>query len=130
MKMEACYFSAEAIEQLQRYRDHQLDGRLGQRFIALLMLAQGCSPELLLQVLGISLSNLKRWWNIYVQQGIEALNSFQYQPKDCYLNTEQRKELKQWITENLPGNREVIQAHILETYRVDYELSSISKLLT
>ena len=66
MKMEACYFSAEAIEQLQRYRDHQLDGRLRQRFIALLMLAQGCSPELILHVLGISLSNLKRWWNIYV----------------------------------------------------------------
>ncbi len=129
MKIEEYRFNAEAIEQLQRYRDHQSDGRLRQRFIALLMLAQGCTLDLIVLVLGISLSSLKRWVETYVQQGIEALNSFQYQSKSCYLNAEQSKELKQWVKENLPGNREVIQAHILKTYGVDYHLSSISKLL-
>ncbi len=129
MKTEEYRFNSESIEKLQQYRDRQPDGRLRQRFIGLLMLAQGCSLDLIIQVLGVSLSSLKRWVDTYVQQGIDVLNSFQYQSKICYLNAEQSQELKQWIKENLPGNREVIQAHILETYRVDYELSSISKLL-
>ena len=94
MKTEEYRLNPEAIEELQQYRDRQPDGRLRQRFIALLMLAQGCALDLITQVLGVSLSSLKRWVELYVQHGIETLNSFQYQSKTCYLNAEQSQELK------------------------------------
>ena len=129
MKLEECQFTLEEIKKIEQYRDTQADARLKQRFISLRMLAEKGSPEQIKRVLGVPQSTLKRWTESYYTQGLDALNSFQYKPKECSLSKEQQKELKQWVKENLPGNRETIVAYILKTYGVPYDESSVGKLL-
>lgn len=97
MKPEEYVFTEEEITNLRNYRDHQDDIRLRQRFIALLMLAEGQNREFIKSVLGASSSSVNQWFNQFHQKGANALNSFQYKPKESYLSKDQTAELTDWV---------------------------------
>lgn len=96
MKLEEYQFTAEEIEILQTYRDNQPDFRLKQRFLALLMVAEG-GIDFVKPILGVSRKSLQRWFDKYYHQGIGCLNSFQYQPSQPRLSEQEQKELKTWV---------------------------------
>ena len=129
MKVENHKFSKSEIELLQKYRDAQFDARLQRRFLTLLMLASGLSLDMVQKLYGISYKTIQRWFNVYYQQGIDALNSFQYQAKSSSLTSDEEGQLFKWVKKTNPGNREMIQAYILKTFKVHYAVSSISGLM-
>jgi transposase len=122
-------FSSEEINLLQNYRDRQGDGRLKQRFIALLLLAEGASLNMILSVIGISEKSLERWLDTYIRKGINALNSFQYQAKAPLLEAEEQQHLLAWVESTTPGNLASIVEHIHSEFGVVYTTDAISKLL-
>ena len=122
-------FSSEEVELLQNYRDRQKDGRLKQRFIALLLLAEATSLKVIISVIGISERSLERWMDRYLQTGINALNSFQYQAKVPLLEVEEQTQLLQWVEENTPGNLGSIVEFIRSQFGVVYPSDAVSNLL-
>jgi transposase len=102
MQIENYSFKPEEIQRLEFYRDQQTDGRLQKRFIALLMIAEGISLQKTKRILGIAESTIRQWFKQYHLNGIESLNSFQYQPKASYLTKEQEAELQEWVKKNPP----------------------------
>lgn len=122
-------FSAEEVELLQNYRDRQQDGRLKQRFIALLLLVEETSLKVITSVIGVSERSLERWMDMYLQKGINALNSFQYQAKVPLLEAEEQQQLLQWVEERTPGNLESIVEYIRSEFGVVYSSDAVSKLL-
>ena len=122
-------FLAEEVELIQNYRDRQKDGRLKQRFIALLLLAEATSLKVITLVIGVSERSVERWMDIYLQKGINALNSFQYQAKVPLLEAEEQKQLLQWVEENTPGNLGSIVEYIRSEFGVIYTSDAVSKLL-
>ena len=97
MKLEEYIFSSQEIDLIKQYRDLQKDPRLKQRFLALIMVAEGINLNIVCSVLGVSKTTLQRWFKHYIQKGVDALNSFQYKPKSAYLSESEQAELVQWV---------------------------------
>ena len=97
MNLENYEFSASEIEQLNACRDAQTDHRLQKRFLAILMLSKKMKVDVITDILGISHYSLKNWFKNYIKNGSDCLNSFQYKPKQPYLNEIQCQELKTWV---------------------------------
>lgn len=122
-------FSSEEVELLQNYRDRQPDGRLKNRFISLLLLAKATPLEVIISVIGISERTLERWVDLYLQQGINVLNSFQYQAKVPLLEKEEQQQLLLWVEEKTPGNLASIVEYIRSEFGMVYTSDAVSKLL-
>jgi hypothetical protein len=80
------HFTDNEIEILKKYRDKQSNARLKMRFSALLFIALKTDGTVVVSALGISENTIKNWYNQYVSKGIESLDSFNYKPKQAYLN--------------------------------------------
>ena len=122
-------FLAKEVTLLQNYRDRQKDGRLKQRFIALLLLAEGSELKVITSVIGVSERSLERWMDMYLQKGINSLNSFQYQGSVPLLEKEEQQQLLQWVEEQTPGNLGSIVEYIRSEFGVIYTSDAVSKLL-
>lgn len=122
-------FSLEEVTLLQNYRDRQKDGRLKQRFIALLLLAEKTSLKVITSVIGINERSLERWMDMYLQRGINSLNSFQYQGSVPLLEEEEQQQLSQWVEEQNPGNLGSIVEYIRSEFGIVYTNDAVSKLL-
>ena len=81
MKISNHAFSEKEIEDLEIYGDNQKNGRLRLRYVVLLMTAQGILSELIASIIGINLRTTGNWFQQYVAEGSEGLNSFNYKAK-------------------------------------------------
>lgn len=122
-------FSEKEIKQLIEYRDKQEDFRLKQRFLVFLFSTEGVPQDTICKTFKISPKTIGNWFKQYLQKGIDALNIFNYVRKKPFLTKEQIKNLKKWIKENAPGNRETIKDFIWKSFGISYTVSGISRLL-
>ncbi len=122
-------FGDDEIEKLQTFRDNQNDARLKQRFISLLMLAEGLEPHKVASIIGKSKKTVENWFSQYLTKGIESLNSFQYKPKTSFLNDEQVEKLTKWVKEKNPRTLKQIKEYIKENFNVKYSIEGVRKLL-
>ncbi len=102
MDVSSYRFSDAEVALLEQYRDNQSDARLKVRFIALLMLAKGIEIKDAASIIGKSSHVIENWHRQYVTKGLESLNSFQYQPKKCYLSDEQIAQTTTWVKTTNP----------------------------
>ncbi len=129
VNVEKYKFSPDEIEKLKKYRDKQDNGRLKVRFIALLMLADSIPLPEAASFLGYGIATIIRWFKIYLLEGINSLNHFNYQAKQTYLTYTQISELTAWIRETNPGNIKIIHEYIIEHFGIVYTQDAIRKLL-
>lgn len=122
-------FMPEEIEKLKEYRDKQKDSRLKIRFIALLLISENIEIPVVASSVGKSIRNVEDWYRIYLAKGPDALNFFQYKPKQCYLTDDQITELIAWVKKENPSDTKVIRHYIKENFGVSYCRSAIEKLL-
>ena len=78
-------FTEEEIHALHTYQKHQRDGRLRDRFTALLLLADEISIDRVARLVGKTVKTIEQWGAKYLTEGIASLNSFNYQPKHTFL---------------------------------------------
>ena len=129
MRLEDYHFRAEEVEELKKYREHQKDGRLKVRFIALLMVASQIAISEIVLVLGVSHRSLQLWFDHYLKQGINSLNSFQYKPKEEYLKEQELKATLKWLRETHPSDIQAVVDYIEDHFGVIYSQDAVRKLL-
>lgn len=122
-------FSDEEIETIQTYRDNQPDGRLKSRFIALLLIARGDNPLEAAKIVGKSPATIERWFDNYIKNGIDSLNSFGYKPKKSFLSEDQVLQLIQWVKETSPPNLKAVKTYIQEQFNIIYTVPAVHKIL-
>ncbi len=122
-------FPQEEVRQLQEYRDTQRDARLKLRFVALLMLAEEVAIETVASVVGKCVKTIETWGCQYLTKGIDSLNSFNYKPKQMFLNSPQVEQLVTWVKETSPAKTKHIRAYIKEQFRVTYTIEAVRQLL-
>ena len=122
-------FQSNEIQALETYRDEQQDSRLKVRFIALLMLAQGISTEIVAFSIGKSVKTIENWFQQYRTKGIDSLNSFQYKPKQTFLTKEQIEQLVAWVKETNPRKVKEVREYIKEQFHVVYTVEAVRQLL-
>lgn len=122
-------FSDHEIKMLERYRDDQNDRRLKMRFIALLMLASQSSLEHVSFILGFSVRTIKNWLDIYFDKGIDALNSFNYKPKESYLSFNQINQVAIFVIFYSPCKIKEITEYIKDKFGVSYSDEAVRQLL-
>lgn len=122
-------FGQEEIVQLRNYRDKQRDGRLKIRFIGLLMLAEELSIAQAASLIGKSVKTLLNWGKQYLTNGIDALNSFNYKPKQMYLTSAQLAQLVAWVKQTNPAKTKQVKAYIKAGFGVTYSVEAVRVLL-
>jgi transposase len=122
-------FMPEEIEKLKEYRDAQKDLRLKMRFLALLLISENIEIQTAAGVLGKSVRTVEGWYKTYLEKGPDALNSFQYKPKQSYLTDEETGRLIEWVKKENPSDTRVIRHYIKEHFGISYCRSAIEKLL-
>jgi len=129
MDVSTYKFSEKEIIELKNFRDNQDDPRLKQRFIALLIFAEGLEINKVASIIGKSLKIIKNWLGQYLTKGIESLNSFQYKPKPPLLNNDQIENICNWVRETNPSTLKQIREYIIESFNVTYSIEAVRQLL-
>jgi transposase len=122
-------FGQEEIKQLRDYRNKQRDGRLKIRFIGLLLLAEELTIEQAASLIGRSVKTVMTWGHQYLTQGIDCLNSFNYQPKRPYLKSVQIEQLVTWVKQTNPTKAKQVKVYIQEQFGVRYSVEAVRVLM-
>lgn len=134
MKLSDCKFSENDIKQLQDYRDSQENFRLKLRFMAILSVALNKSDievavENAAGVFGKHIETIKNWLFLYLTEGPEKLNSFNYKPKQSYLNRYQINQVIIFITYENPATVKEVINYINVEFSVFYSHEAVRQLL-
>ncbi|GBC61792.1 hypothetical protein DENIS_2754 [Desulfonema ishimotonii] len=122
-------FMPEETGTLKKYRDGPKDFRLRLRFIALLLIAGNTGIPTVASSVGKDVRTVETWYEKYLASGPDALNSFQYKAKQCFLSDDQLADTVAWVRRELPSDTKVIGHHIKKKTGVAYSRSAIEKLL-
>lgn len=134
MKLSDCIFSEKDIEQLQNYRDRQKDTKLKLRFMAILSViydTNGIEAGIgrTSDIFGKHTETIKNWLRIYLNEGIEKLNSSNYKPKQSYLNRHQINQVIIFVTYENPATAKEVQDYIKEKFSIAYCTEAVRQLL-
>ena len=83
-------------------RDGSAAHRLARRANALVLLDEGMSCQAIAKVLFLDDDTIRAWYQLYQEDGVEGLTSFDHEGGACRLIAAQRDRLKAWIAETLP----------------------------
>jgi transposase len=122
-------FTDSEISMLKNFRDKQTDVRLKIRFIALLMLSSQSTVEYVSHVIGYSTRSILNWVDIYMTKGVDGLNSFNYKPKESYLNINQVNQVVIFVIFYSPCKVKEVNEYIKEKFNVSYSDESVRRLL-
>jgi transposase len=122
-------FTDSEISMLRNYRDKQKNERLKIRFIALLMIASQSTVEYVSHVIGCSARSIQNWVDIYMTKGVDGLNSFNYKPKQSYLNFNQINQIIIFVIFYSPCKVKEVNKYIKDKFNVSYSDESVRRLL-
>jgi transposase len=129
MKYTQHTFTDNEIKLLYEYRDKQKDGRLKVRFIAILFIAKGSDITIVGSAVGKNIKTVENWYNQYLVKGIDSLNSFQYKPKEAFINKEQTDKLVSWVRDTNPSIIKEVKQYIKDNFNVQYSIEGIRVIL-
>ena len=122
-------FTQEEIQEFRTYQEKQRDGRLRDRFTALLMLVEEIAIERVARFIGKTVKTIEHWGAQYFTRGIASLNSVHYKPKQTYLKPTQIEQLVAWVKETNPAKTKQVKASIKEQFQVAYTVEAVRQLL-
>ncbi len=105
-------------------RDGSAVHRLARRANALVLLDNGMSCEAIAEVLFLDDDTIRTWYQLYQEDGIEGLTSFNHEGGSCRLTVEQQDRLKAWIAETLPRTTRQVGAWIVTEFGIEYQTRS------
>ena len=98
--------------------------RLARRANALVLLDDGMSCASIAKVLFVDSDTIRVWHQLYQEDGIEGLATFNHEGGICRLTVEQQDKLKAWITETLPRTTRQVGAWISSEFGIEYQTRS------
>jgi transposase len=86
--------AASRRDLIELTRDGSAAHRLARRANALVLLDDGMSCEAISRVLFLDNDTIRRWYQLYQEDGVEGLASFNHEGGNCRLTVEQQDKLK------------------------------------
>ena len=105
-------------------RDGSAAHRLARRANALVLLDDGMSCASIAKVLFLDDDTIRTWYQLYQEDGIEGLATFNHEGGSCRLTAEQQDKLKAWIAETLPRTTRAVGAWIAAECGIEYQTRS------
>ena len=105
-------------------RDGSIAHRLARRANALVLLDDGMSCAVVAKVLFLDNDTIRTWYQLYQEDGIDGLASFNHEGGSCQLTVEQQDKLKAWIAETLPRTTPQVGAWIALEFEIEYQTRS------
>lgn len=105
-------------------RDGSAAHRLARRANALVLLDEGMSCASIAKVLFLDDDTIRTWYQLYQEDGIEGLASFNHEGGCCRLTAEQQDKLKAWISETLPRTTRHVGAWLETECGIEYQTRS------
>ena len=102
-------------------RDGSAAHRLARRANALVLLDSGWSCEKVAGALLLDDHTIRRWRDLFVEEGLEGLTVFEAGGNACRLSGEQQEKLKAWVGARLPRSTRQIGAGIEAQFGLVYE---------
>jgi transposase len=116
------FLDAESRQDLiELTRDGSAAHRLARRANALVLLDDGMSCQAIAKVLFLDDGTIRAWYQLYQEDGVEGLTSFDHEGGACRLAADQRGRLKAWISETLPCSTREIGAWIARECGIEYQ---------
>lgn len=129
MDIQNYRFTEDEIEKIDFYEKRQKNKRLARRFIALKMIAYSIDLEKILKTLSISMKTLENWFIVYIENGIDDLNSFQYKGRESLLGKEEIEKLIAWVEAENPSNIKEVVDFIFLNFNLKYSVEGVRKIL-
>jgi len=105
-------------------RDGSAEHRLARRANALVLLDKGMSCQRVAEVLLLNDDTIRTWYQLFQEDGIEGLASFNREGGSCRLTVQQQDKLKAWIAETLPRSTREVGAWIAAECGIEYQTRS------
>ena len=119
------YLSAEdRADLIALARDGSAAHRLARRANALVLLDDGWSCERVAAALFVDDETVRRWHQLFVEDGLEGLTRFESGGSCPRLAADQEAKLKSWIAATLPRSTRHVGAYIEREFGVVYESRS------
>lgn len=105
-------------------RDGSAAHRLARRANALVLLDKGMSCQSIAEVLLLDDDTIRTWYQLYHEDGIEGLATFNHEGGICRLTAEQQDKLQAWIAGTLPRTTRQAGAWISPESGIEYQTRS------
>jgi len=123
------FLSETQVKELKYAHRHERDKRLADRIKAVISLNAGFSFENIAAILLLDETTLRRYVEIFQEKGVEGLLELQYHGGASRLSDTQLTALEKHLITNTLTTASQIREYILKTYKKNYTLIGITKLL-
>ena len=114
------YLSTESRAVLEEFHRACLDKKTADKIKAILLIADGFSYPQIRKILLLDERTLSRYKKMYNENGIDGLVENNYQGRQCKLNEEQIKKLKQELDSQLYETAESVCEYVFKTFGIRY----------
>jgi transposase len=121
-------FNQDDINQLSYESKHHKHPMVRRRMRALLLKAQGVRHKEIGMYLHLSQTTLRKYFDLYLNGGLEALQQLNYQGKPNHL-LQQQEAIKAALEANPPATLKQAQAVIKQVTGLDRSLTQVSEFL-
>lgn len=126
--MRKIEFTPEVIEQLRYESIHHEHYIVRRRMLALLLKSRELLHKEIAEILGISETTVREYFDLYLNGGIEALKELHYQGKDNLLR-ERKDEILAALEANPPATLKEARAVIKKVTGLERSLPQVSEFL-
>jgi transposase len=121
--------SRKQIQKLRKKYEKVKDSRHRDRIRVVLSLADGCSASQLSKIFLLDADTIRRYFRLYKEGGINGLLENHYAGRHSFLTDPQKDELKEHLRDNIYLDVKPIIDYVLQTFKVQYSVAGITKLL-
>jgi len=114
---------------LEEFHRACLDKKTADRIKAILLIADGFTYPQIEKILLLDERTLNRYKKIYKERGIDGLVENNYQGRQCKLNEDQIKQLKEELEKNLYTTAEAICSYVLKEFHKRYTANGMVQTL-
>lgn len=121
--------SVQQVEELKLKHRETKDKRLADRVKVILSLNAGYSFSQIADILLLDEGTLRRYYNNYIEGGVDGLLELHYIGGQSNLSTKQEEKLKLYLEENTKRTAKEVLSYITETFNTTYTVVGTTKLL-
>jgi len=121
--------SATDLQELKLAHKRTKDKRIADRYKAVLMRISGLEWAEIAEYLLLDDTTIRKYYNIYETEGIDGLETWNYQGRPSKLTENQKIELSKHLEAHCYQRAEEIIAYIQDVYQVTYSKDGVTKLI-
>jgi transposase len=123
------FLTTDQVIQYKKQHKRSISAKEKDRIKSILMLNNGYSFEEIAEILIMDEDSIRRWLNLYLEGGIEALSVNNYKGSDPFLSSEYQAEFAHYMDGHIFLTSKEACAYVLKTFRVDYTAKGMTNLL-